>query len=96
MWTAPLSPRILVKVGEKEALREAFSAANQLREAGYVAELDLGGQEPADLRWILTIQNQEPSFALLDKAKSIRVEVRNIGEVLTLLEEESADKDSLT
>jgi len=93
---APLSPRILVRVGEKETLREAFSAANQLREAGYVAELDLGGQEPADLRWILTIQSQEPSFTLLDKAKSIRVEVRNIGEVLTLLEEESADKDSLT
>jgi len=93
---APVSPRILVRVGEKEALREAFSAVNQIREAGYVAELDLGGQEPADLRWILSIQNKEPSFALLDKAKSVRVEVRNIAEVLTLLEEDSADKDSLT
>ena len=93
---APVLPLILVKVGEREALKEAFSAANQIREAGYVAELDLGGQEPADLRWVLTIQSQEPSFVLLDKAKSIRVAVRNIGEVLTLLEEESADKDSLT
>ena len=92
----PVSPKILVKVGEKEALREAFRAANQLREAGYVAELDLGSQELTDLRWILTIQSQEPSFTLLDRAKPIRIEVRNIGEVLTLLEEENADKDSLT
>ena len=93
---APLLPLILIKVGEREALKEAFSTANQIREAGYVAELDLGGQEPADLRWVLTVQSQEPLFVLLDKVKSISVAVRNVGEVLTLLEEDSADKDSLT
>ncbi|MFC1930716.1 ATP phosphoribosyltransferase regulatory subunit [Chloroflexota bacterium] len=89
-------PRVLVKSVEDNSLKEVFSAADRLREAGYVAEIDLGGQETPDLRWLLDIRSKEPSFVLRDKVKSSRVELKTIGEVLTLLEAASADKDSLT
>ena len=58
-----------------------------------MAELELGGQEAADLRWVLDVR-EGPSFTLWDKIKLSKVEVETIGEVLTLLEEKGADKDS--
>jgi len=78
----PLAQKILVRVEKEDALKEAFSIADSLREAGYVAELDLGGQEPADLRWTLDIQSKAPLFALYDKVKSGKVEAQTIEEVL--------------
>ncbi|MFC2002095.1 ATP phosphoribosyltransferase regulatory subunit [Chloroflexota bacterium] len=92
----PVSGRILIraKFKETEVLKEAFGIASHLREAGYAAEIDLGGQEPADVRWILDVQNKAPLFVLWDNVKRGWVEARTIEEVLTLLEEKGADKDS--
>ena len=61
--------------------------ASCLREAGYVAELYLGGQEPANLRWTLDIQNKAPLFVLTDRVKRRKFEAQTIAEVLTLLGE---------
>jgi len=77
----PLAQRILVKGERKDVLKEVFSVASRLREAGYVAELDLGGQEPADLRWTLDV-HKGPLFVLSDKVKSSKVEAQTIEEVL--------------
>lgn len=89
----PLAQRILIRA-EPEAVKEGFQAASSLREAGYVAELDLGGREPADFRWTLNAQSQAPPFILTDLSGQKRVEVQTITEVLALLREEGADKDS--
>ena len=92
----PISRGIMVRVNSTDAaaLKEAFGIASSLRQAGFVAELDLGGQEPADPGWILSVQSEAPLFTLWDKAKSSRVEAKTVEEVLTLLGEEGADKDS--
>ena len=92
----PISPKILVsvKTGESALLKELFGVASQLRKAGYVTEIDLAEQKPADLRWLLEVQDKIPSFILIDLSRGNRYEARNVGEVLKLLEAESADKDS--
>ncbi len=82
----PLAQRTLIRV-EPEAMKEGFSVASCLREAGYVAELHLGGQEPANLRWTLDVQNKAPLFILTDQIKRRKFEAQTVTEVLTLLGE---------
>jgi len=86
--------RVRVKSGEADALKQAFGIADYLRGNGYVAELDLGGKEPADLTWVLDVQNRTPRFVLTDLVKGGRFEMSAAGEVLALLEGKGADKDS--
>jgi len=90
----PQAQRILVRV-EPEAVEQGFSAASCLREAGYVAELDLGGSKVSDFRWILDVQVKTPQFVLTDLARHRKFEVRATSEVLALLGEEDAGKSSL-
>ena len=78
----PPAQKVLVRVEKEDALKEAFSVADSLREAGYVVELDLGGQEPADLRWTLDVKSEPPLFALYDKVKSGKAKIQTIEEVL--------------
>ena len=92
---APMSQRILVRVKSREAdvLKEAFTVAGRLHEAGYVAEINLGEQELTNFNWVLDV-HEGPSFALWDKAESDKSEAQTIEEVLTLLGEKGGDKDS--
>ncbi len=82
----PLARRVLVKA-EPEVLEQGFAIAGHLREAGYVAELQLGGQQPADLRWLLDVHSKAPLFVLTDRVKHKKFEVQTAAEVLTLLGE---------
>jgi hypothetical protein len=68
--------------------------ANYLHESGYMAEVHLGGQEPANLRWTLDI-SIGPQFTLTDQVKHQKFEAQTADKVLTLLGEEGADKDSV-
>ena len=79
---------------DTDAIKEAFTIAGSLREAGYVAELDLGGQAPADFRWIIEVQSQAPTFTLRDSVESSRVEAPTVDDVLKLLEGKGGDKIS--
>ena len=83
----PLAQRILIRV-EPEAMKEGFSIANRLREAGYVAELHFGGQEPANLRWTLDVQDKAPLFVLTDQIKHRKFEAQTATEVLAILKKE--------
>jgi len=76
--------RILIRV-EPEVVKEGFSIAGCLREAGYVAELYLGGQEPANLKWTLDVRNKAPLFVLTDQVKHKKFEAQTADEVLKLL-----------
>jgi histidyl-tRNA synthetase len=78
------APRILVRA-EAEAVKEGFSAAERLREAGYSAELELGGQKEADFNWRLEVKIKPPLFILTDQAKRQKFEVKTADEVLTIL-----------
>ncbi|MCK4273740.1 MAG: ATP phosphoribosyltransferase regulatory subunit, partial [Dehalococcoidales bacterium] len=85
--------KVLVRVKSADAMKEAFKAAENLRGAGYVAELDLDGQK-TDARWMLEVRSEAPKFALIDNVKSKRVRYKTFNEVLKQLEGEGGDKDS--
>ena len=76
--------RILIRA-QPEAVKESFTVASRLREAGYVAELNLGGQELANLRWTLDVQNKAPLFILTDQINHKTFEMQTADEVLKLL-----------
>jgi len=83
----PPVQRILIRV-EPEAMKQGFSAASCLREAGYVAQLHLGGQEPANSSWTLDVQNKAPLFVLTDQVNQKRFELETADEVLAILKKE--------
>lgn len=79
---------------EPEAVKEGFNIAASLHEAGYIAELNPGGPEPADWRWMLEVRSQPPLLVLVDRTKHRKFEAQTIDDVLPLLGEESAGKNS--
>jgi len=85
--TQPLVQRILIKAKLERAdmVKEAFSLADCLHEAGYVAEVHLGGREPADLKWTLDVQDKAPIFILTNRANRKKFEAQTRDEVLALL-----------
>jgi histidyl-tRNA synthetase len=87
----PAPERVLVRAKSNNAIRAAFQAAAGLRQAGYVAELDLDGQKHAS-RWMLEVG--VGSLVLSDKQKSKRSELRTLEEVLARLGGKGADQDS--
>ena len=83
----PPVQRVLIKAepGGIEALKKSFIIADRLRGAGYVAELSLGGEELANLRWTLDVQSEAPLFVLTAQVKHRRFEAQTATEVLALL-----------
>jgi histidyl-tRNA synthetase len=86
MLARPPGQAILVRAEGAGLWKEAFDAASRLREAGHIAELDLVGQEPADLRWTLDVRSEPPLYLLQDKVESSQVEARAINQVLQALQ----------
>ena len=83
----PPAQKILIKAESERAdvLKEAFSLASCLHGAGYAAEVYLGGQEPANLRWKLAVQAKAPLFVLTDQLNHKKFEAQTADEVLKLL-----------
>jgi histidyl-tRNA synthetase len=81
--TAP--ERFLMRVKSRDTTKEAFEVADSLRQAGYIAELDLDGSEAAS-RWLLEVQKEAPVLTLVDLVKNKRFEASTVDEVLKLLE----------
>ncbi len=81
----PAAVRVLVRVKSRAAVKEAFKVADGLRQAGYIAELDLDGKEAAS-KWILEVQGEAPVFTLVDLVKNKRFEASTVDEVLKILE----------
>ncbi|HEX9975707.1 MAG TPA: ATP phosphoribosyltransferase regulatory subunit, partial [Dehalococcoidales bacterium] len=78
--------KILIKARSKgDSLKEAFNLVSFLHEAGYAAEVHLGGREPANLRWRLEIRGTAPRFILADLSKRRRFEAQTRDEVLARL-----------
>ena len=62
--------------------------AGAIREAGYVAELDLSEKTLSSSRWVLDVRDKPPLFALQAKDRGKRFEAGTAREVLKLLERE--------
>jgi len=75
--------KILVRA-KPGVMKDGFAVAGLLRDAGYIAEFDLG-QEVAGYRWTLDVQAKEPKFALTDQASHQKSVAQTAAEVLKLL-----------
>lgn len=84
----PSVGKIMVSAELKKAgdLKEAFGLVARLHEAGYPAEVYLGGPEPANLKWIVEIRSKEPRYVLADRVSQRRLEAGTGTEVLALLD----------
>jgi histidyl-tRNA synthetase len=89
-----VSERVLVRVKSGASVKEAFKVAGSLRDAGYIAELDLGGRETGAFRWVVEVEGEAVPLSLWDSVKSRRVDVPAISELLKLLEGEGGYKIS--
>ncbi|MFC1941761.1 ATP phosphoribosyltransferase regulatory subunit [Chloroflexota bacterium] len=89
--TAP--PRIMVRTasGNNDAMKNAFGVAEGLREAGYITEFDLDGQETGGLRWIIDVQGKVPPYVLIDLINNKKSEASNTDEILIMLEGNGGD-----
>jgi len=79
--------RILVRNEEDsvEEWRLSATAADLLRKAGYVADLDSGYGESAEHAWILRTRGKTPRFLLEDQSGSKKAEASSIEEILEVL-----------
>jgi len=84
---APTPERITVRPGSVDAVKAAFETADRLRQAGYIAEIDLDGKKSTAGRTV-EVALKSPSFALIDR--SGRVNFNAIDELLKALEEKRA------
>ena len=81
--------KILIRADRPEILKEGFKVAKSLHGAGYSAEIQLGDEAPADLRWTVEIQHKKPRFVLTDRAKNRKSAAQSIAEIQQLLDKES-------
>ena len=96
--TMTAKPGILISTepDRPETLKEGFAMANHLHRDGYLAEVNLGNQEPSNFNWLLNIQSRQPRIILTDQVKNQKFEAKDTNEVLTLLGEKRVNKDSAT
>ncbi len=90
----PVGQSVLVGSEDDVGINEAFNIASRLRDAGYTVEIDLGNREPADARWLLSIQCKSPKYRLRDTVESSQTEAQTADEILAIIEEKSGNQDS--
>jgi histidyl-tRNA synthetase len=78
--------RILVRAKDAEGLKLSLALAQSLREAGYVAEFDLGYKNTADFRWVVNMHSDE-GIELLDQRGGKKRRKSSPAEIIKLLEE---------
>jgi histidyl-tRNA synthetase len=78
--------RIVVKAKDAEGLKPSLALARSLREAGYVAEFDLGFRDTTDFRWIVNMRSSK-GIELIDQRSGKRQRGSSPAEILRLLEE---------
>jgi len=88
----PETPAILVRLMTEgnESIDSAYELAGILREAGYVTEIDLGGQSSQDYRWVIDVKDKA-AFEVLDNTNSKNVNMTEIADVIKLLEANGGD-----
>jgi len=90
----PAGQSVLIRPKGDGEIKDAFSAASRLRDAGYTAELGLGKGESAEARWFLDIRDKPPKYMLRDAVANSVIEAQTFDEVLAIIEGESGHQDS--
>ncbi|MFO8143553.1 MAG: HisS family protein [Dehalococcoidales bacterium] len=92
-WNEAMQKRILVKTG-LDSISAGFDISDRLRSGGYTAELMLENQDLTHIRWLLEVRSSSPLYILRDRVEKRDYEIESAGEVIELLGEVNADKDS--
>jgi histidyl-tRNA synthetase len=82
----PPRERVLIRAKDAEGLKPSLALARQLRDAGYVAEFDLGYRETAAFRWVINMRSGD-EVELLDQSSGKKRRKSSPAELLKLLEE---------
>jgi histidyl-tRNA synthetase len=78
--------RILVRAREGEELKASLETARVLRDAGYIAEFDLGYEETTEFRWIVNMRSGE-GIELIDQVSGKKQRTLSSADLPGLLEE---------
>jgi histidyl-tRNA synthetase len=90
---APEAEHIMVRALSDDAVKEAFKAADGLRQSGYIAEIDLDKKKPG-ARWLIEIRDKAPVYTLTDNTKSKKLNAETWADVLKYLEGSGGHKNS--
>ncbi len=82
----PPRERVLLRARDAAWLKPSLALARKLRDAGYIAEFDLGYRKTADFRWIVNMRGGE-GIELLDQSSGKKRRKSSPAELLKLLEE---------
>ena len=82
----PRQERVLIRAKDAEGLKPSLALARQLRDAGYIAEFDLGYRKIADFRWVVNMRGGD-EIELLDQSSGKKRRKSSPAELLKLLEE---------
>ena len=77
-------PRISLRI-DKDTAKSGFDIADQLRNAGYIVKVYLGGRGPTDTTWELVLKKSSPQMVLTDLVKHKKYEIQNAQEVMEKL-----------
>jgi len=80
----PITKRVLVRVAP-EVMTQAFGIADRLRDAGFIVEFALKGEEATAYGWLLEVQGKRPLFVLTDQVSGKESIVESVTGVLALL-----------
>ena len=79
--------RVQVRVKSAGDVKKAFEAAGDLREAGYIVEIELDGKKN-DAQWIVEVGDK---FTVVDITAKKKMEATSVNEVVKLLEGKGGD-----
>ncbi|GAG08371.1 unnamed protein product, partial [marine sediment metagenome] len=85
------SKSVLVRAGGEGVAKAAFNLAESLRKAGFVAEIDLGGQPADDYGWVVDIKKDAAGFQVRDNKTSRKTDLKRPVDVIKFLEESGGD-----
>ena len=88
---AATGPVVVLKTaaGEDVPAGRIFGLAARLREAGYTATVDFGGDRYSRARWHVDIRAQSPFYRVADRVTGRRNEARDDDDVLATLKKVS-------
>ena len=84
----------MVRVDSDDAVKHAFQAAAQLRNAGFIAEISFVDKLPTGIKWLLDITGSSRFLFVTDLIADRKYEVIDVNEVIALLEREGGSKAS--
>jgi histidyl-tRNA synthetase len=67
------------------AMKSAYSIAESLRGAGFIASIQVDNEDKADFRWVIEVNNASPLFVVHNQSNKRKQPVETIVDIIKLL-----------